>query len=417
MKVKISKRTPVVGTISISGSKNATLPLMACALLTKEEVTLYNIPWITDVVNMIRLFTKMGINVIYQPRKKTLIIRALKLPNIIKHPEVGKIRASYYLMGSLIGTKKRLVINYPGGCNLGIRPIDYHLMAFSSLGNKIKAKEKVIIFKRKYQKKRNIQIAFPKESVGGTINTILASVKRLGTVTIINPSFDPEVSTVIEMLTLMGANIIVTNNYIRIFGVKTLSGVTYTVPFDRIEAGSYMILASLIPKSVVRIMGVDCNYLTSVINVLQKMNVKITKKKKMIKIEAPSELNGIDLEVGPYPNFPTDLQQIISILMLNASSPSTINDNIYPDRVSQLIDIKEKGAEVIIDKMPITINKLDLDKVKINEVTARDLRGGFALILLGILNKEITINHFEIIKRGYEDIENKLSLLEIEVIK
>ena len=212
----------------------------------------------------------------------------------------------------------------------------------------------------------------------------------------------------------MGSNILFKENKLVIYGVKKLFGTTYDIPFDRIEAGSYMILSSIIPKSKVILENVNPCKLEKVIEVLRKMNVRITYEQRKLIIESPNVLKPITIKTGEYPEFPTDLQQIILILLLKAQGKSKITDTIYPQRTSQIEELVSSGANIYIHNNDIVIDESILN---INIATAKDLRGGFSLILLSALTKELTINNFEVIKRGYEDIEEKLKKLKIIIEK
>lgn len=415
MKVKITKPKQLKGTINIGGSKNTVLPLIACAILTEEEVTLKNVPWILDVMNMLKIATNIKGIVNYNPNTKELKLKFKKIKHNINCEETKKIRASYYFIGPILSRKNKIITNYPGGCNFSDRPIDYHLNAFQKIGYKIKINNNKIYITKKIKNNKNINIKFPKQSVGATINTILTSVCSNKIINIYNYANEPEVLSVIEMLNLMGANILLTSENIKIIGVKKLHGITYNIPFDRIEAGSYMILASSIPNSKVELENVDHTKISKVIEVLEKMNVKITIKSEKIMIESPKELKPINLTIGTYPDFPTDLQQIILMLLLKAKGKSVLIDTIYPKRQSQIKLLQDNNINISTNNNQIIIN--ESNDIKISYSEAYDLRGGFSLIVLAMYTEELIIDNFEIIKRGYEDIINKLKKLEIMIEK
>lgn len=415
MKVKIKSPKNLKGNISISGSKNTTLPLIAAAILTKEEVVLENVPWITDVMNMIEIALDVNGKLDYYMLDKRLKINFNKISSKVLSDKVTSIRASYYFIGPILSRKGKIKIKQPGGCNFTFRPIDYHLDAFKQLGYKIiQNKEYIIIRKYKTKQKRKITINLPKPSVGTTINILLNTVCSNKTVEIYNYSKEPDVLSVIDMLNQMGSNIMFKENKIIIYGVKKLYGIKYTIPFDRIEAGSYMILSSLLPKSKVILENVDPSKLTKVIEILKEMNVRITYEQKKLIIESPNTLRPIKVITGEYPSFPTDLQQILLILLLKAEGKSKIIDTIYPNRTSQIPELQTAGAKIKKYNDEIIV---DESKITIKEVKAQDLRGGFSLIALSLLTEELIIDNFELIKRGYEDIENKLKKLKIIIEK
>lgn len=414
MKMKIKMPNYLKGTINISGSKNTTLPLIAASILTNEDVILNNVPFITDVINMMEIAIEAKGKLDYNKLNKRLRLNFKKISTNILSDKVASIRASYYFIGSILSRKGKIKIKQPGGCNFSVRPIDYHLEAFKQLGYKVTLKKGYILIKKRKIKNKRISIKLPKPSVGTTINILLNTVCSNKIVEIENYSHEPDVLSVIEMLNQMGSNILFKENKLVIYGVKKLFGTTYDIPFDRIEAGSYMILSSIIPKSKVILENVNPCKLEKVIEVLRKMNVRITYEQRKLIIESPNVLKPITIKTGEYPEFPTDLQQIILILLLKAQGKSKISDTIYPQRTSQIEELVSSGANIYIHNNDIVIDESILN---INIATAKDLRGGFSLILLSALTKELTINNFEVIKRGYEDIEEKLKKLKIIIEK
>lgn len=414
MKMKIKMPNYLKGTINISGSKNTTLPLIAASILTNEDVILNNVPFITDVINMMEIAIEAKGKLDYNKLNKRLRLNFRKISTNILSDKVASIRASYYFIGSILSRKGKIKIKQPGGCNFSVRPIDYHLEAFKQLGYKVTLKKGYILIKKRKIKNKRISIKLPKPSVGTTINILLNTVCSNKIVEIENYSHEPDVLSVIEMLNQMGSNILFKENKLVIYGVKKLFGTIYDIPFDRIEAGSYMILSSIIPKSKVILENVNPCKLEKVIEVLRKMNVRITYEQRKLIIESPNVLKPITIKTGEYPEFPTDLQQIILILLLKAQGKSKISDTIYPQRTSQIEELVSSGANIYIHNNDIVIDESILN---INIATAKDLRGGFSLILLSALTKELTINNFEVIKRGYEDIEEKLKKLKIIIEK
>ena len=414
MKMKIKMPNYLKGTINISGSKNTTLPLIAASILTNEDVILNNVPFITDVINMMEIAIEAKGKLDYNKLNKRLRLNFKKISTNILSDKVASIRASYYFIGSILSRKGKIKIKQPGGCNFSVRPIDYHLEAFKQLGYKVTLKKGYILIKKRKIKNKRISIKLPKPSVGTTINILLNTVCSNKIVEIENYSHEPDVLSVIEMLNQMGSNILFKENKLVIYGVKKLFGTTYDIPFDRIEAGSYMILSSIIPKSKVILENVNPCKLEKVIEVLRKMNVRITYEQRKLIVESPNVLKPITIKTGEYPEFPTDLQQIILILLLKAQGKSKISDTIYPQRTSQIEELVSSGANIYIHNNDIVIDESILN---INIATAKDLRGGFSLILLSALTKELTINNFEVIKRGYEDIEEKLKKLKIIIEK
>lgn len=412
MKLKINSGSKIKGTIDISGAKNAVLPIIACALLTKEEMVIKNVPLISDVLNMVRIIDYLGAKIEYDYQAKELTIEAKKLKSKIDTPYVKKLRASYYIMGALISRKKKIVSRYPGGCDLGKRPIDLHLKTWCSFGCKCFENSETLIIKRNTFKPTTI--TFPLVSVGASINAILTAVQIPGQTTINNIALEPEVYDVINCLKAMGAKIeFVDERSITIEGVKKLKGITYQVIFDRIEAGSYLLLGASVPHSEVTIQNVDSAYLNNTIEVLEHMGCVVNIEGTQITLISPDKLKGLNIETGPYPEFPTDLQPLLSTVLLRAEESSTIIDNIYPNRFSHILEInKLKGKAKVNNGELIIYHSL----LKGGEVIARDLRCGFALILAGAMADGTTILHEgEILLRGYENLITKLQTLGLDI--
>lgn len=415
MKMYIKAQENLGGKIMISGSKNASLPIICTCLLTKEEVTLYNIPNILDIINLLKILTKIGVSI--KKDNNVLVLNAKKVSTNVLIKEVAQIRASYYIMGALIARKKKMKIFSPGGCSIGSRPIDYHLMAFKKLGIKVNKQENIYILKRK--KLNSCEIEFKRKSVGATINAIFASVKSKNRVKIINPSFDYEVLEVIECLRKMKASIDIIDDTIIINPIKRLFGYSHVISFDRIEASSYMLLATIKENTKLELIGLGkrCIYeeiLASTIEVLKNMgHVIVPVDNKIIIIS--QKTNPISVNTGPSPAFPTDLQPILTSALLVADGESEIQENVFENRFSHVKNLILLGANIIIENQKIIINKSILST---GSVKAEDLRCGFALIVAGLMIKDgLTIDNFEIVNRGYENIRKKLENIGVVTIE
>lgn len=413
MKYKIVGKNQIKGEIAISGSKNASLPIIIASLLTKEQVILNNVPLITDIINLIRLLDEIGVIVEYKYEQRQLIIHAKKVTNKIETPYVNKLRASYYLMGVLLARTKQVEMEYPGGCTFTKRPIDVHLQVFEQLGVKI---ESTTHLKLKANKLTPTSIDFPIVTVGGTINTIFLMVFTKGVTILNNIAVEPEVIDVINFLNACGASItFIGENTIKIVGVKKLHGVTYQIMPDRIEAGSYLLLATTYPDSLITITNVKTNDLKNILEVLEKLGSTIMATSNTVTLQSPNVINNINLEVGPYPKFPTDLQPIISTVLLNAKKPSVIIDQVYSDRISHLHELNKMGSNIKYENKKIIIMP---SLIKNSVVKATDLRCAFALIVAGnMADGETTIDNMEYISRGYENCIKKLKQLNINCTK
>lgn len=414
LKLEIEGTTALRGKISISGSKNATLPLMVCSILTDDLLILNNVPNISDVLMLANLLKQVGVEVIYLEDKKRMYLKRNKIQINLQSEDVHKIRASYYIMGALVACRKNFKTSYPGGCSFTKRPIDYHIEAFKSVGYKITENNNWLIFKKKKINNKNHIFRLFQKSVGATINIIYISVIRKASTIIKNPSLEPEVLQVIHLLNKMGAKItILDNDTIEIVGVKKLNGAYFHIMSDRIEAGSYMLLAAAVDKSDIKIENVYLPHLREVIKTLQQLGVNVRENKNSIEIKKDFPLKGIQKKISFYPSFPTDLQQILTVVCTKAITPSIIMDTIYPKRVSHVAEIvKAKGnVEVIHDKIYIYSSALEA-----TNIYAHDLRCGFACIVIGAIAKGCTtIDHVEVILRGYEDLINKLKALGLTI--
>lgn len=414
MKLKICHVEQLKGTLSISGSKNASLPLMACSLLTHEPICLSHFPDITDTLCMKEILASIGVEIQYTPDEQKIILTKKQIKPDLSMDLIRQIRASYYIMGALVGCSVSFETVYPGGCNFSRRPIDYHIDAFEKLGYQIREVSGKLIFQRpKNQKKEDIHIYLPQKSVGTTINILLASTKRKGKVSISNASTEPEVLEVIALLKQMGAQIEVLQDTIHIEGVRRLKGASFTIMSDRIEAGSYLLLASAIPHAHVTLQNVDIRYIEEVIHTLQDMGLQMRIGDNEIEIINDVPLIGTTTIVDIYPHFPTDLQQILSVVCLSVTSPSRIKDLVYPNRFSQIEAIKKMGGEMTIEEDVLHIFPSTLMGTTIQ---AYDLRCGFACIVLGaIANNTTIIENAQIILRGYEQIIPKLKSIGVSI--
>ena len=411
MKLQIEKTDKIIGTVNISGSKNASLPMLAVSILTNEEIRLQNVPDILDIEYMINLLRSIGVNIEFNKETNVLVMKKRKLKSNIKSEYLEKIRASYYLMGSLFSKKRKIKTNFPGGCNFEKRPIDYHLDAFRTMGAKVYSKSNQIVIKR--NKKLSSSIKLPNKSVGTTINIILASVLTKGITEILNPSLEPEVLDFINLLNKMNASIKINKDKVIITGVKRLHGTTYKVMSDRIEAGSYLFLAASAKQSNVLIKNVNVNHLKEVIRLISLSGVDLLIKENTIRVLKNSSLKNMNIVADNYPAFPTDLQQIATACLLFGDSISTVKDNIYKNRFTEVNELLKMNANIEKEDNKIIIYPSNLVGTI---VYAHDLRAGFSLIIAAVnAEKEVTIENAEVIFRGYEHLIEKLKNININV--
>lgn len=409
MKLKINKTNYISGELSISGSKNACLPILAVCLLTNKEIRLKNVPNILDVEYMIELLKLVGVKVIKNEVSNEVYLKRKRTKSKIKSPYLNQIRASYYLMGALFSEKRKIKTEIPGGCNFEKRPINYHIEAFEQMGAKIINNGNTIIIKRK--KKHPINITLKSKSLGTTINIILATIKTKGTTIINNPSLEPEVLDFITILKKMNADIKIIDNRIIIKGVTKLVGATHKIIPDRIEAGSYICLAASVERSNLLLTNLNKNHLEKVLEVFEQSGLNIINEGRNLRIIKNKPLNNMYIIADDYPNFPTDLQQLMVSTLLQAKSISMVKDLIYPNRFSEVFELLSMKANLYLKNQYLLICP---SKLIGKEVYAGDLRAGFSLIIAGACAEgETIINHAEVILRGYENIIDKLNGINI----
>jgi UDP-N-acetylglucosamine 1-carboxyvinyltransferase len=406
-KLEIKGGKKVSGTIRISGSKNATLPILASTILTNKKVVIKNIPVVKDVETMAELLKTIGSTVKFNKKKKKIeIFNKIPLKTFAPYHLLKTMRAGVLVLGALLAKYKTAKVSLPGGCAIGSRPIDIHLDALKKMGAKIKIKDGYIIATAKKGLKGCI-IKFPKVSVGATENILIAACFAQGETKLKNCAIEPEVEDLIIFLKKIGCKIKRQGKRsINILGIKKLKSAIHKVIFDRIEAGTYIIAAAL-TKGLLKIKNIDPKIMSTEIKLLNKMGVNILKKKKHIIVSRSGKLKNINVVTKPYPGFPTDLQAQIMILMVRAEGISTIKENIFENRFMHVSELRRMGA-----KIEIKGNKAKIfGKSKLNgaELMATDLRASVCLVLAGLVPSSKTIiNRIYHLDRGYEKIEKKL---------
>lgn len=406
MKLKVRGKKKLEGIIKISGSKNSALAIIASCILTDEEVTLRNVPEIDDVKSQIHILEKSGFHTYF--KDNILIIRKLKpIKTVFLDNEISNLRGSYYLMGACLARYKKIKITNVGGCNLGDRPIDYHLDGFRKLNVKVIDKKNYLYLKTNKLMANTINLKFP--SVGATINLMIASVKAKGTTIIENASLEPEVSDVGNFLISMGAKIEgLSTNKLKITGVNYLHKTDYIISSDRIEAGTYLILGAMITGDYLKLENVQPYHLKSLIDILKISGANIECGENSIKITKNKNLEPLDIIVGPYPKFPTDLGPLISILMTQIEGTSKITETIFENRFSHIDEIKKTNVNCKLENKTLTI--IGKEKLISANMYAHDLRCAAALLLCAIMAKGTsTIENIDVLFRGYEKPIEKLS--------
>lgn len=403
-KIIIEGNKTLSGTIEISGAKNSAVALIPAAILCDEEVIINNIPNISDVNSLNEILEFLGAKI--TKKDKTMIIDASKIDNKeIPESISKKLRASYYFMSALLGKYKKVEMYFPGGCNIGKRPIDQTLKAFRVLGATVEEKNNKYKIYADELIGGTIELDMP--SVGATINSIFASVRAKGTTVIKNAAREPEISNIIEFLNKMGAKIEGSGtNTITITGVESLKGATIDVIPDRIEAGTYVIAGALVGDNL-KINNLIPKHIESLLKKLDDVGVRYEVNNTSITINKGLNLKPTTVKTEGYPGFATDLQQPFTVLLTQCDGVSHLEETIYENRFQNVEYLNNMGSNIKINDKTITIN--GMTKLHGGEVKSTDLRAGASLVLAALLaDGETTITDIEHVLRGYENIIQKL---------
>ena len=392
------------GQIRISGSKNASLPILAATLLSDKKISLTNIPKVKDIETMITLLKSLGSIVEYD--KKTINIKNNKQnKTFAPYSLVKTMRAGILVLGPLLAKFGKAKVSLPGGCAIGTRPVDLHLEALSKLGVKYKIIQGYVHAKAP-KGLIGSKIKFPKISVGATENLIIAACLAKGITTLSNCAIEPEIKDLVNFLIKMGCNIKwISKRTVRIEGTIHINELNYKVMPDRIEAGTYLVAAAL-TKGNLKIIGINPKIIITEINILKKIGATIIQKKNEILIQGSKKIKSINIKTSPYPGFPTDLQAQMMVLLCKANKKSYIREEIFENRFMHVAELNRMGA-----KISIKGNKAAIEgniKFKSAELMATDLRASVSLILAALASKgKSVINRIYHLDRGYEDIEKK----------
>ena len=396
------------GTIKISGSKNAALPLLTSCLLTKEICKISNVPDLVDVFTMKELLVSLGVNI--TKKNSSFILEPNN--NISTHADyelVRKMRASVLVLGPLLARFGEAEVSLPGGCAIGSRPIDIHISALIKMGARIDIQDGYIQAKVPEGRLVGADITFPKVSVGATENIIMAASLAKGKTIIRNAALEPEIDDLICALVKMGANINRLNrNTIEILGVNYLKGFVHNVMPDRIEAGTYA-MAAVITSGKIKLLNAEEKYLKNVLSYLKKAGALIRTYSDSIEIEGPNKIKNVNIKTEVYPGFPTDLQAQAMAVMSIANGKSIIEESIFENRFMHIAELVRFGADIRIKGVKAYINGCDI--LNGAQVMATDLRASSSLVLAGLKAEgETIISRIYHLDRGYENLEQKLSL-------
>jgi len=407
-KLLIKGKREILGKISISGSKNATLPILAASILANKKVKLKNIPLVQDIFTMLELLKFIGLNIKIKKKKNFIEIEHTekKINTLAPYKLVKTMRAGVLVLGSLLGKYGKAKVSLPGGCAIGSRPVDLHLFALKKLGAKIKIKNGYILAEAKIGLKGAV-IKFPSVSVGATENALLAAFTAKGKTILKNCAIEPEIKDLILFLQKLGGKIKISGRTINIGeGKFKKKSISHEIIFDRIETGTYMIASALIGKKVI-LDKIDPNIIKSEMNILKKMGVKIKQDSKSITIQKSTNIKKANVVTRPYPGFPTDLQAQLMVLMTQANGLSKISENIFENRFMHVPELRRMGAKIKIKNKTAFIE--GPTKLTGAEVMATDLRASVSLVLAGLVAENRTIiNRIYHLDRGYEFLETKL---------
>lgn len=405
---------PLRGIVDIYGAKNAALALIPAAILTEEPVVISNLPDVSDINVMLDAVAQLGADVERINRHKVRICGAGVKTHQINDDYISKIRASYYLLGALLGRFHEAQVAMPGGCEIGARPIDQHIKGFEALGAKVKISDGNIYAKAEHL--TGSHIYFDVVSVGATINVLLAAVMAEGNTIIENPAKEPHVVDLANMLNSMGARIRgAGTDVIRIRGVQKLHKTEYMVIPDQIEAGTYM-FAAAITKGEVTVANVIPKHLESITSKLVDIGCEVEEYDEAVIVRGCERLSATQVKTLPYPGFPTDMQPQISVALALASGTSTVTESIFENRFKYVAELARMGAKIKVENNTAIISGVKgLTGAKMK---APDLRAGAALVLAALSAEGTsTINDISYIQRGYEAFDEKLRALGADIRK
>ena len=414
-KLLIKGGNKLSGTITCAGAKNAALPMIASTILSDEKVTLKNLPYLQDITTMFELLGSMGADIILD-EDMNFTIQSNNLKDIEARYELVKtMRASILVLGPLLAKYGKARIALPGGCAIGSRPVNYHLDSLRQMGAEIALKNGYIEASAK-----NLQgasIRFDGVTVTGTENLMMAATLAEGTTTLLNVAREPEVADLANMLNSMGAKIYgAGSDEITIQGVKKLSGTSFQIPADRIEAGTYL-AAAAVTKGDIKIEGINPNRLMNVIDKLIHTGAKVDYDENSISFSMTNDIpNPVDITTAPFPEFPTDMQAQFSVINAISSGTANIYETIFENRFMHILELNRMGCDISVNGNHATIK--GVDSLYGAEVMATDLRASASLILAGLCAKgETIVDRIYHIDRGYERIEEKLNYLGANIIR
>ena len=396
---------PLVGEVEIAGAKNAALAILSAAIMTDETILIENLPDVRDINVLLEAIAGIGAQV-DRINKSTVKINGSTIGDVsVDYEYIKKIRASYYLLGALLGKYKRAEVPLPGGCNIGSRPIDQHLKGFRALGAYVDIEHGKIIAEA--ERLIGKHIYFDVVSVGATINVMMAASMAEGLTILENVAKEPHVVDVANFLNSMGANIRgAGTDVIKIRGVSRLHKTDYSIIPDQIEAGTFMFAAAA-TRGDVTVMNVIPKHLEATIAKLVEIGCEVEEFDDAVRVVSKGDLHNTQVKTLPYPGFPTDMQPQIGVTLALCKGTSTITESIFENRFKYLSELARMGANVKVEGNAATIE--GVDKFSGARVSAPDLRAGAALVIAGLAAEGITVvDDIVYIQRGYERFEEKI---------
>lgn len=405
---------PLVGEVEIGGAKNAALGILAAAIMTDETVILENLPEVQDIKVLLEAISGIGARVDKIEKGKVAINGSMIGDVSVEYEYIKKIRASYYLLGALLGKYKKAEVPLPGGCNIGSRPIDLHLKGFKALGAEVRIQNGSIVAQA--EKLQGSHIFLDTVSVGATINIMMAASMAEGRTIIENAAREPHVVDVANFLNSMGANIKgAGTDVIRIRGVEKLHKTEYSIIPDQIEAGTFMFAAAA-TKGDVMVKNVIPKHLEATTAKLEEIGCEVEEFDDAVRVVAAKRLLNTHVKTQPYPGYPTDMQPQIGVALSLASGTSIVTESIFENRFKYVAELVRMGAMVKVEGNTAIIT--GVDKLTGAQVSAPDLRAGAALVIAGLAAEGITIvDDIVYIQRGYENFDAKLRGLGAEIEK
>ncbi|MBQ4072589.1 MAG: UDP-N-acetylglucosamine 1-carboxyvinyltransferase [Clostridia bacterium] len=413
-KYLINGGKPLNGEINIQGAKNSVLPILSASLLTQQKVVIRNVPRLRDVDNMLKILKNLGVD--YQFEDNVVVITPSTLSSYeIPSGLARELRSSIFLLGSVLAREKRAKVAYPGGCDIGLRPIDLHIKALKEMGVKIVEGGGYVYCDAENMEPSSITLDYP--SVGATENVMLLATAIDGVTTIANSAEEPEIEDLQNFINAMGGEVSGAGTpFLKIKGGKPLKSVDYTVMPDRIEAGTF-IIGTVLTGGEVLLKGARADHLNALFSKIQKWDCKIEWSGGNILVSASGKRGELGIiETKPYPGFPTDLQAEICVLGAVANGSTMIVENLFETRYKHIPELQKMGAQVKVkDRIAVFNGVKELTGAEVN---AFDLRGGAGLVLAGLIARGVTeVNNVHFIERGYEDFDIKLRKLGADIIK